>query len=160
MILPATRSKKVEIKIKHFFPQNPDLAGLMMDTKNFQFWPFWPKLLRFKVAFKFGTPAEIWVKCEPVGRFFWHSSLLVPARDKRGRENMTKIDHFTFSVWAISKKETSLKIIFLSRTGSYMPFWAISIWKKYTHVSDSLWHSICPFARISYLYWNESHPKL
>jgi len=34
----------------------------------FQFWPFWPKLLRFKFAFKFATLVEIWVKCEPVGR--------------------------------------------------------------------------------------------
>jgi len=34
----------------------------------FQFWLFWPKLLRFKFAFKFATLVEIWVKCEPVGR--------------------------------------------------------------------------------------------
>ena len=62
--------KGVEIKIKKtFFPQNPDLAGLMMAMQIFQFWPFWPKLLRFKVAFKFATPADIWVKCEPVGIF-------------------------------------------------------------------------------------------
>ena len=73
---------------KTFFPQNPQLAGLMMATKIFQFWPFWPKLLRFKVAFKFGTlaDADIWVKCEPVGIFFWHFSLLVPAHATRGRE--------------------------------------------------------------------------
>ena len=80
------RGQKRSKSKKLFFPQNPHLAGLMMATKNFQFWPFWPKLLRFKKSFKFATPAEIWVKCEPVGRFFWHFSLLVPARATRGRE--------------------------------------------------------------------------
>ena len=74
------RGQKRSKSKKLFFPRNPHLAGLMMATKIFQFWPFWPKLLRFKVSSKFGTPAEIWVKCEPVGRFFWHFSLLVPAR--------------------------------------------------------------------------------
>ena len=64
------RGQKRSKSKKKIFPQNPQLAGLMMGTKIFKFWPFWPKLLRFKVAFKFGTPAEIWVKCEPVGRFF------------------------------------------------------------------------------------------
>ena len=34
----GSKSKKV------FFPQKADLAGLMMGTKTFSFWPFWPKL--------------------------------------------------------------------------------------------------------------------
>ena len=55
---------------KKKFPRNPDLTDLMMATKSFQFGPFWPKLVRFKVPFKFATLTlvEIWVKCEPVGR--------------------------------------------------------------------------------------------
>ena len=61
-------SKKVKIK-KYFFSWNPDLTGLMIVIKSFQFWPFWPKLLWFKAAFKFGFLVEIWVKCEPVGRY-------------------------------------------------------------------------------------------
>ena len=56
------RGQKRSKSKKLFFPQNPHLAGLMMATKNFQFWPSWPKLLRFKVAFKFGTLVEILVK--------------------------------------------------------------------------------------------------
>ena len=64
------RGQKRSKSKKLFFPQNPQLTGLMMATKIFQFWPFWPKLLRSKKSSKFGTPADIWVKCEPVGIFF------------------------------------------------------------------------------------------
>ena len=56
-----SKSKKV------FFPLKADLTGLMMGTKTFWIWPFWPELLRFKVAFKFATLLEILVKCEPGG---------------------------------------------------------------------------------------------
>ena len=63
----------VEIE-KSFFPLK-NLAGLMMGTKTFKIWPFWPELLRFKVALKFATLVEILVKCEPGGEI------------KRGLEN-------------------------------------------------------------------------
>ena len=42
-----SKSKKV------FFPLKADLAGLMMGTKTFKIWPFWPELLRFKVIVRF-----------------------------------------------------------------------------------------------------------
>ena len=41
-------------KLKNvFFPLKADLAGLMMGTKTFKIWPFWPQLLRFKVIVRF-----------------------------------------------------------------------------------------------------------
>ena len=63
---PLRRQKRSKSK-KVFFPLKADLAGLMMGTKTFKIWPFWPELLRFKVAFKFATLVEILVKCEPGG---------------------------------------------------------------------------------------------
>ena len=40
----------------------------MMAKNTFWIWPFWPKLLRFKVALTFDTLVEFFVKCEPVGK--------------------------------------------------------------------------------------------
>ena len=63
---PLRGQKRSKLK-KVFFPLKADLAGSMMGTKTFKIWPFWPELLRFKVAFKFATLVEILVKCEPGG---------------------------------------------------------------------------------------------
>ena len=64
MILPATWAKKVKIK-KTFC--SPESSSHWLDDcyKKYSI-----LAILAKVAFKFATPAEIWVKCEPVGRFF------------------------------------------------------------------------------------------
>ena len=58
------RGQKRSKPKKVFFPLKADLAGLMMGTKTFKIWPFWPELLRFKVIVHFchsgGDFGQVW----------------------------------------------------------------------------------------------------